>query len=103
LNKYEPCAGTLEPVRAVALLLAVSGCSFAFTANPPPPCSSSAVAPIADTAAAVVAAIAAVYIATDDAPGTASLVGAAALGAGASAYIGHRRVGRCRDAKAGAR
>jgi LPXTG-motif cell wall-anchored protein len=97
-------SGTLPMLRAVALLLALSGCSFAFTANPPPPCSSSAVAPIADTAAAVVAGLAAVYIATgDDDNVTAALVGVTAIGAGASAVVGYRRVGRCRDARAGAR
>ena len=84
-------------------MLAVSGCSFAFTANPPPPCSTSPVAPIADTATAVVSALGAIYIATgdgDNAKATAAVVGVIALGSAASAYMGYRRVSRCRDAKA---
>ena len=87
-------------------MLVLSGCSFAFTQNPPPPCSSHAYAPIADTATGVVAALAAIYIATtddDNATATAALVGVTAVGSGASAYVGYRRVSRCRDAKAGAR
>ncbi len=93
-------------LRAVALMLAVSGCSFAFTQNPPPPCASHATAPIADTAAAVVAALSAIYIATtgdDNATATAGVVGTIAIGSAVSAYVGYLRVGRCRDAKAGAR
>ncbi len=86
-------------------MLAVSGCSFAFTANPPPPCSTSAVAPIADTATAVVATLGAIYIATgdgDNATAIAALVGVVALGSAVSAYMGYRRVSRCRDARAAA-
>jgi predicted MFS family arabinose efflux permease len=113
VNKDEPASGSsqgrdsgkLAVLRAVLLILAVSGCSFAFTANPPPPCNTSAVAPIADTATAVVSAIGAVYLATgdgDNATATAAAVGVIALGSAASAYIGYRRVSRCRDAKAAA-
>lgn len=93
-------------LRAAVLAFATSGCSFAFTRNPPPPCTPSPVAPIADTAVAVVAAIGAVYFATggdDDAKIGVAVEGGLALGFAASAYTGFRRVQRCRDAKAIAR
>ena len=86
----------------------VSGCSFVLTRNPNPPpaapnCPSSPLGPIADTAVAVVAAIGIVYFATsddDNANVGIAVETALTVGFGSSAYIGYRRVGRCRDAKA---
>lgn len=90
-------------MRAVVLAFVATGCSFAFTSNPPAPCNTSSVAPIADTAVAVLAAIGIVYFATsDDDNATIGIVveSGLALGFGASAYTGYSRVSRCRDAKA---
>ena len=78
-----------------------SGCSFFFTTNPPQ-CTSRSIAPIADTAIAVLAAVGAVYFATsDDDNATVGVVVESGLvaGFGASAYVGYRRVGRCRAAR----
>jgi len=89
-------------MRAGVLVLAVAtGCSFVFTSKPPPPCTTSSVGPIADTAIAVVAALGIVYFATsDDDNATLGVVveSGLALGFGASAVTGYRRVSRCRDA-----
>ena len=90
-------------LRAAVLALTVTGCSLAFTRNPPPPCATSAVAPIADIATAVVATLATIYLATDDETSLAIGAGAVAAGTVTSAVIGYRRVSACRDAKAGAR
>jgi uncharacterized protein (DUF362 family) len=87
-------------MRAVVLVLALSGCSFVFTSNPPPPCNSSTAPAIVDTAAAVVAAIAAVYFVTDDEAVATVAASATAVTYGTSAVVGFRRVARCRDAKA---
>ena len=90
-------------MRAVVLAFVATGCSFVFTGNPPPPCSTSSVAPVADTAIAVLAAIGIVYFATsDDDNATIGVVveSGITLGFGASAYTGFSRVARCRDAKA---
>ena len=90
-------------LRAVVFALTVSGCSLAFTRSPPPPCSASAVAPIADVATAVVATLATIYLASDDEAALAIGAGGVAVGTATSAVIGYRRVSSCRDAKAGAR
>jgi hypothetical protein len=79
-----------------AVLAFVSGCSFAFTSNPPPPCNSSSVAPIADTAAATLAAIATLYFVTEDETLGAVVAGGFAIGFTTSAIVGYQRVGRCR-------
>ena len=90
-------------LRAAVLALTVTGCSLTFTRSPPPPCTTSAVAPIADIAGAVVATLATIYLATDDEGAFAIASGAVAAGTATSAVIGYRRVAACRDAKAGAR
>lgn len=79
-----------------ALLVLLSGCSIGFTQNPPPPCSTSSVAPIADTAVATIAAIGAAYFAGEDNTVGVMVEGGLAVGFAASAYVGYRRVGRCR-------
>jgi hypothetical protein len=83
-------------MRAAVLALTVTGCSFAFTSNPPPPCNRSSIAPIADTAVATLAAIGTVYFAATDEPIGAAIEGGMTLAFAASAYTGFRRVGRCR-------
>jgi hypothetical protein len=93
-------------MRAAVVLALATGCSFVRTSNPPPPCNTSSVAPIVDTAVAVVSAIGIVYFATtDDDNATLGVVvtSGLALGFGASAYTGFPRVSRCRDATAAAR
>ena len=87
--------------RVVVALVLASGCSFVFTNNPPQ-CTSRSTAPIADTAIAVFAAIGAIYFATsDDDNATLGIVVESGLAAafGASAYVGYRRVARCRAAR----
>lgn len=87
-------------MRAAVLALTVqAGCSFAFTSSPPPPCTSSAVAPVADTAVATIAAIAAIYFATEGEGLETAASGGLAVGFGAGAVTGYRRVGRCREAR----
>ena len=81
-----------------AVLTLVTGCSVAFTSNPPPPCNRSSVAPIADTAIATVAAIGAAYFAGDDNTLGVVVESGLAVGFATSAYVGYRRVGRCRAA-----
>jgi hypothetical protein len=87
-------------MRAAALAL-LGGCSFAFVDAPPPPCTTSSVAPIADVAIATIAAIGIIYFATSDGDNAelGMLVeGGLAAGFGASAYTGFQRVSRCKGA-----
>ena len=81
-----------------AVLALLAGCSFVFVKAPPPPCTTSAVVPIVDTAVTVLAAIGAIYVASTDADtkeiGVAVETGIAA-GFATSAYVGFRRIGRC--------
>jgi hypothetical protein len=84
-------------MRAAALAFTVStGCSFVFTSSPPPPCNSSSVAPIADTALATLAAIGTLYFMTEDETLGAVATGGLAIGLATSAIVGYQRVGRCR-------
>jgi hypothetical protein len=87
-------------LRVAAALVLASACSFAFTNNrSPPECTRDPAAPIADTAIAVVAVVGAVYFATsDDDNATLGVIVDSGLAAGfaASAYVGFRRVTRCR-------
>lgn len=79
-----------------AVLALVTGCSFAFTSNPPPPCNASTSAPIADTAAATLAAIAMLYFAVEDETLETAVTGGTAIAFSTSAIVGYQRVGRCR-------
>jgi hypothetical protein len=83
-------------MRAAVLAFVTTGCSFAFTSNPPPPCSASSVAPIADTAVATLAAIGAIYFLAEDETIGVAVESGLVLGFGAGAVTGFRRVGRCR-------
>jgi len=87
-----------------ACALAVGGCSAVFVDGPPRPpargsCTRSAGAPIVDTSLGVLSALGAIYFATsgrDDAVIATAVETALAAGFGTSAYVGFRRVGRCR-------
>lgn len=83
----------------LACALVTGACSVVFVDAPPRPCTTSATAPVVDTAIGVLAAIGAVYFATsgrDDAVVAAAVEGTLAAGFGASAYVGFGRIARCR-------
>lgn len=92
-------------VLASALLL--SGCSFAFVQGPPAQpaaaapvtCTRSPVAPIVDTAIAVASAIGLVYFVTEGDRLGSGIEAALAVGFGASAITGWRRLARCERAQ----
>jgi len=101
-------------VRALALVVSIAGCSFSIVRTPPPPCTQSYAAPIADTVLAGLAAGATVLAIEGqggDSPRTDAtfrdvLLGGyavTAVAAIASAAYGYYEVSSCRDVSARAR